>query len=116
MPSSRESWQRHSVTVIFVEIQRRAVAHINAEKAVSVKHNNTYPRQTKVKEGSRSRSLMVNEATTEKKTNSRHVRYPNKKNASKAKAREDFLFRPKCRMSYKELLGIPGVVEKMKFP
>ena len=47
--------------VTFVEIRRQAVAHINAEKAVSVKHNNTYPGQTKPKEGSRSRPLRVNE-------------------------------------------------------
>jgi len=28
----------------FVEIRRRVVAHISAEEAVSVKHNNTYLR------------------------------------------------------------------------
>jgi len=102
--------------VTFVEIRRRVVTHINAEEEMSVKHNNTYPRQTKPKEGSRSRPLRVNEATNEKMTDSRCAPYPNKKNVSKAKAREYLAFQPKFRMSYKVLLSIPGVVEKLKFP
>ena len=34
----------------------------------------------------------------------------------KEKARGELSFRPKFRVSYKELLGVPGVVEKLKFP
>ena len=37
----------------FWEIRRRAVAHISAKEAVSMKCDSTYPGQTKPKEGSR---------------------------------------------------------------
>jgi len=43
--------------VTFAEIRRRVVAHISIKEAVSVKHNNTYPGQTKPKEGSRAQPL-----------------------------------------------------------
>jgi len=95
-------------TVTFAEIRRRAVAHINAEEAVSGKHNYSYPGQTKPKEGSRSRPLRVNEITTEKKTKSRRAPYPTRKNMPKAKAREDLAFRPKFQISYKQLLSVHG--------
>jgi len=49
----------------FAEIRWWVVTHINAEEAVSVKHNNLYLGQTKTNEGSRSRSLRVNKTTIE---------------------------------------------------
>jgi len=60
--------------------------------------------------------VRVNEAKTEKRTNAKRAPYLARKNVPKAKAREDLEFRPKFEMTYKELLSIPGVVEKLKFP
>ena len=103
-------------TVTFVEIQRRVVAHINAEEAVYVKHKNTYPGQTKPKKGRRSRPLMANKATTKKRTDARRAPYPARKNMPKAKAWEDLTFRPKFRMTYKDLLKIVWLrANKMTF-
>jgi len=38
-------------TRMFGEIRRRAIVHIGAEEAVSMKRDNTYPGQAKPKEG-----------------------------------------------------------------
>jgi len=99
----------------FAKIRRQAVAYINAEEAVSVKHSSSYLRQTKPKERSRSRPLRVNETSTDKRTDSRRAPYPTGKSVPRAKAREDLAFQPKFWISYKELLTVPGVVEKLKF-
>ena len=98
-------------TMTFAEIRHRVVTHINTKKAVSVKHRNTYLRQFKPKESSRARPLRVNEAMNKKRTDARRAPYSARKTASKEKAREDLAFRSKFRMTYMELLSIPGVVE-----
>jgi len=101
----------------FSEIRRRAVTHINAEEAVATKSGSSCSRQPKPKESSQaSQPLRVNETSTEKKMDSRYAPYACRKNEPKTKAREELEFRPKFRVSYKELLGMPGVVNKMKFP
>jgi len=81
-----------------------------------MKHNNTHLGHTKPKECSQARPLRVNEATTEKRAGARRTPYSDRKNTPKAKTREDLAFRSKFRMSYKELLSMPGVMEKLKFP
>jgi len=55
----------------FGEIQRRAIAHIGVEEAISMKCESTYPGQAKPKKGSRTQPLRVHEAATEKRLNAR---------------------------------------------
>jgi len=85
-----------NLTVTFIEIRCRVVAHISAKEAVTVKHNNTYLGQSKPKEGSRAQPLRVNKATTEKRTDERRAPYSARKNAPKAKALEIWHFDPSC--------------------
>ena len=42
--------------------------------------------------------------------------YVAKKNESREKAWEELQAQPMFRVSYKELLGMPGMVDKLKFP
>jgi len=67
-------------TRTFGEIRRRAVAHISAKEAVSVKRDNTYPGQVKPKEGIRAQPLRVHEAVTEKRSDARRAPYTTRKN------------------------------------
>ena len=48
--------------------------------------------------------------------NSRYVPYVAKRNEPKTKAREESVTRPQFRVSYKELLSMPRVVDQLKFP
>jgi len=82
-----DSLIRNSV-VTFVEIRCQVVAHISAEEVVYMKHNNTYPWQTKPKKGSRARPVRINEAMTEKRMDARRAPYPTRKNVAKVKVRE----------------------------
>jgi len=58
----------------------------------------------------------MNEASSEKKAESRYALYSTRRSAPKTKVRGEQTYHPKFRVSYKELLGIPGIVEKLKFP
>jgi len=60
-----------------------------------------------------SRPLRVHETSTGKKANTRHAPY--KKSKVEARSKEDE-FRPKFRISYKELISIPAVSKKLRFP
>jgi len=60
--------------------------------------------------------LWVNETMVEKRTNSRYMPYVAKRNEPKMKARKESVTRPQFRVSYKELLSMPEVMDKLKFP
>jgi len=100
----------------FSEIRERVVSHIEAEKAVVRKNGNSHLKQPRSEESARAQPLRVNETSTEKRTDSRYVSYVAKRNEPKTKAREELVTRPQFRVSYKELLSMPGVVDKLKFP
>jgi len=60
--------------------------------------------------------MQVNKTSTEKRMDTRYVPYVARKDEPKMKVREESTIRPKFRVSYKELLSMPGVVDKLKFP
>jgi len=60
-----------------------------------------------------SRPLRVNETSTGKRANLRHTPY--KKGEPKTKGGEEET-RPKFPVSYKELIAMPKVEEKLRFP
>jgi len=60
--------------------------------------------------------VLVNETSAEKRTDSRYVPYVAKKDEPKVNAREKSTTQPKFCVSYKELLSMPGVADKLKFP
>jgi len=103
-------------TRTFGDIRRQAVVQIGAEKAVSVKRDNMYPGQAKPKKSSRAQPLRVHEAVTEKRSDVRRAPYTVRKNHPKTKQKENLPFRPKFRMTYKDLLSMPGMVDKLMFP
>jgi len=100
----------------FFEIRQQVVVHINTEDVVATKHGSSFLRHPKPKERSRARPLRVNGTSGEKRMDSRYAPYATKRNEPKTKARGESEFRPKFRVSYKELLGMPGEVDKLKFP
>jgi len=52
----------------------------------------------------------------EKRSNARRAPYSPRKNQPKRKAKDNLPFWPKFRNTYKELLGMPGMAEKLRFP
>jgi len=60
--------------------------------------------------------MRVHEAATEKRSDIRQAPYIAKKNQPKTKTREDLPFQPKFWMTYKKLLGMPGMADKLRFP
>ena len=92
----------------FGEIRRRAIAHIDAEEAVTVKRGSIG------RESSRAQPMRVHEAAMEKRSPTRHALYASKQRRKKEKA--DLPFRHKFKMNYKELIAIPNVVDKLRFP
>ena len=98
----------------FSEIRRRAVAHINTEEAVLARNNSSHSRLSKPREASKApRPMRVNETSTEKKAESRLHHY--QKGESKERGKKEEVY-PKFRISYKELIAIPAVAEKLRFP
>jgi len=73
-------------------------------------------RHPKPKDSIRARPLRVNETLAGKRMDSRYVPYLAKRNEPKTKAKGELTFRPMFRESYKELLGMLGVMDKLKFP
>jgi len=73
-------------------------------------------KQLKYKENNRDRSVRSSEVSIEKRTDQRYVPYVAKKDEPKAKAREETTIIPKFRVSYRELIGMPEVSDKLKFP
>jgi len=62
------------------------------------------------------RSFRVNETSVEKRMDSRYIPYIAKRDEPKTKTREGSATKPKFRVSYKELLSMHGVADKLKFP
>jgi len=87
----------------FREIRRRSVAQVVAKKAITVKRGKTYPRQAKPKEGSRAQPMRIHEAVTEKRSDTWQAPYAPRKSHPRSKAKDDLPFRPKFKMTYKEL-------------
>jgi len=75
-------------TEAFSEVCERVAAHIEAEKVILRKNGSLRSRQSMPKESNRDHPLRVNEASTEKRTDSRYVPYVAKKDEPKVKARE----------------------------
>jgi len=98
------------------EVRERATAHIKAEEVVLRKNGSSRSKQPRHKESSRDHSIRSNEAPIEKRTNSRYVLYVTKKDEPKTKVKEETTIRPRFRVSCKELLNMPGVTNKLKFP
>ena len=81
-----------------------------------MKRDSTYPRQAKPKEGGQAQPLRVHKAAIEKRSDERRASYIARKNQPRTKAKEDLPFRPRFRITYKELLSIPGMADKLRFP
>jgi len=98
----------------FSEIRRRAVAHINVEEVVAARNNGSHSWLAKPKEvGKTSRPMRVSETSTRKKEEAKHHPYKKGEFMERGKDKE---FHLKFRVSYKELIGIPAVAEKLRFP
>jgi len=98
----------------FSEIRRRAITHINTEEVVVARNNGSHSRLAKPREESKaSRPMRVNETSAGKKGEARH--HPYRKGESKERSKEEEV-RPKFRISYKKLIAIPAVAEKLRFP
>jgi len=81
---------------------------------VVARNNGSHSRLAKSKETNKaSQPLRVNETSTGKKAKTRHASY--RKNQFKARGKEEE-FCPKFRVSYKELISIPMVAVKLRFP
>ena len=73
-------------------------------------------RPTKPRESSQAQPKRVHEVATEKRSPTRHVPYESKKHQTKARAKRDLPYRHKFKISLKELIAIPDVADKLKFP
>ena len=100
----------------FGEIRRRAISHVDAEEVVTVKRGSTSTGQTKPRERIRAQPVRVHEVATEKRSPTRRPPYAPRRGQSKSKAKGGLPFRPKFKMTYKELLTIPGMADKLRFP
>ena len=74
-----------------------------------------YPGQAKPKEGSRAQPMRVHEAVTEKRSDTQRAPYAPRKSQLKSKEK-NLPFRPKFRMTYKELLDMSSMADKLRFP
>jgi len=99
---------------MFSEIRRRVVAHIGAEKEVTVKRGSVGP--ARLWESSRAQPLRVHEDAMEKRSSPRHAPYEHKKHQIRARAKGDVPCRHKFRIALKELIVIPDVANKLKPP
>jgi len=102
-------------TKTFSEVRERVVAYIEAEEFRLWKNASSHSRQLKPKESGRDQPLRVHETSAEKKMDLTYVLYVSKKDESRGKAREEPQARPKFHVFYKKLLGMLGVVDKLKF-
>ena len=103
-------------TKTFSEVRERAIAHIEAKETILRKNGSSRSKQPKPKESNWDWSLRENDTSTKKRTDSRYVPYVAKRDQPKTKAREGLATKPKFWVSYKELLSIPGVADKLRFP
>jgi len=103
-------------TEMLAEVCERATTHIEVEEAMLRKNGNSRLKQPKYKENNRDRSIRSSEVSIEKRAYQRYVPYVAKKDEPKAKAMEETTIRPKFQISCKELIGMPRVSDKLKFP
>jgi len=98
----------------FSEIRRRVITHINVEEAVVTTNNGSHSQLAKPKEVSKaSRPMRVNETSAGKKAEARH--HPYRKGEFKERGKEEETC-PKFCISYKELIVIPAVAGRFRFP
>ena len=86
------------------------------EEAVTVKRESSYIGQAKPREGGRAQPMRVHEAVTGKRLDTRRAPYAPRKNQARSKVKDNLSFLPKFRMSYMELLAMPGMAEQLRFP
>jgi len=87
---------------------------INAGEVVAARNNGSHSWMAKPKEVSKAfQPMRVNESSAGKKAEARH--HPYKKGEFKERGKKEE-FRLKFHVSYKELIGIPAVAEKLRFP
>jgi len=79
------------------------------------KNDNSRSKQSRYKENNRDRFAKSNEAFIEKRTNLRYVPYVPKKDEPKTKVREETTIRPRFQGPCKELIGMAGVADRLKF-
>jgi len=60
--------------------------------------------------------MRVHEVVTEKRSDTRRAPYTPRKSQPRLKAKDDLPFPPKFRMTYKELLAMLGMTNKLRFP
>jgi len=60
--------------------------------------------------------MSVHEVVTEKRPDTRRAPYAPRKSQPGSKAKDDLPFRPKFRMTYKELLAMSGMADNPRFP
>jgi len=98
------------------EVREQATTHIEAEEVVLGKNNNSRSKQPRYKVNGRDRSSRSDEVSTSKQSDQRYVPYIAKKDDPKNQASEEKIIRPKLWVSYKELMGMANVVDKLNFP
>lgn len=98
------------------EIKQRAIAHIAYKEAMTMMRGNTGAGHAQPYESNRTQPLRVHETATEKKSIARRMPYESKKNQPKSRSKDDLPFRPRFKLSYKELLVLPGIQEKLRPP
>jgi len=98
------------------EVHQWATTHIEAEGAVLRKNSISWSKQPRHKENNRDRSNRSNKASAGKRMNPRYVPYVVKKEEPETRAREEATIRTRFQVSCKELLSMPGVADKLKFP
>jgi len=86
-----------SPTNTLAKILEWATSHIEAEEVVLRKNRTSHSKQIK-------------------RADLRYVPYVAKKNESKEKGKEETSTRPRFWVSCKELIGMPGVSKRLKFP
>jgi len=96
----------------FVEIRRRAVAHIVTEREVNEKRTCVVP--TRPRASGRPQPLRVHEATTEKKTPTKHQPYQPRKPQTRGRERENVPPRHDFMVELKDLIAIPNIAERLK--
>jgi len=111
-PFSEALIRNHPKT--FVEIRRRAVAHIAAKEEVNKKRSCVVP--TRPCATSRPQTLRVHEATTEKKTPVKQQPYQSRKPQARGRERENVPPRHDFVVELNDLIAILNVTERLKVP
>ena len=60
--------------------------------------------------------MRVHEAVIRKRSDTYRAPYAPRKNQTRLRAKDELPFRPKFKMSYKELMAMPGMEDQLRFP